>query len=964
MKLKRLSACFLAVVLIFATALTSFAEVMNVKSWYDESEDVLYYFGRIAEDDTEAGVEINGKKYTLTTPEEPGKLGIAKAMNGNFGIGFKNPAEKLGKVDVKPYSKNANGETVYFKRTLSYDPGAVSDEAVLASLSTEAGVLVPDFDPNVTSYHIGLISDEKIPALNFKAAKDFGAEQTATATKAGETSVITVTDNKGKTREYSFTYDLIKTIDSKVTTKSLDSYVVKADTRTEKILYTANFSAASQNDRISFWKLETTTNESNETYDMAVYKFAFADDAVLDSYGKYTVDIAYASNATAGQEYEISTFEIKNNDLTRNTVTTESVPVSSMEVGKIISSTIVKGDDLIASGAGKLISLDVSSYARNEILAGNKDFSVGIAITGLKTLSNLSGEFIRIYHANSTNSRAKSLLHCESLDFNARLASAEISDEAAENGCMMLPSFDPETNVYYIGVPEGEELPGISFAAYGNAEAMITKEATAIGEETIVSAISKEANTKNEYKFIYETITKSNAKQVRAVQSQNLRQNGNVWQHSGTTYDGLFYYSNAQSGNNIYSIVRFELPEGAGKYDDYIAEFKTNAVIYGSPDSILTIGFNEVKWSDNWVRNSTTNTALSGFEIGKSLGTATLSGKNTQIYANVTEAAREALARGKKYFNISVKIINVEPFVANTNIYMYRWDYNTSISYGPSLMINPSMGISSASVSGNAGVMTPSFSKDVYDYEVVLSEEGTALPDIAYTLSNTNSAVEVVKAENVGESTVINVTTFGKTISYTFRYRNPYKVSETAAFTLPFAQGTTIATANKGRTWSSTEYIRVDRVNSAVEASQIPSYGLLRFDFTEKDVNPFGKFELKLTKRGSVTGCNIIVKIANTNQNWENKVATYNNTVGASTVPFDDSETASFSVDDSNIVVDISNIVRNQLLKNQKVFTLALEVDYSSITGVDEGSAIQPLFYIGHATASRNPSIVYYPVAE
>lgn len=985
MKMKKTAALLMAILMAFSVAVTGFAEVMNVKKFYDKEENILYYFGNFGGDDTDAGVEIGGVEYSVNTEAEPRKFEIAKHMGGNFGVGLKNP-EKLGKVEIKPYAKDKDGNKVYYGKTLEYDPEAVSDDAVLVSAEAELGIMVPAFSSFVTDYTVGVPSEvTTVPGIAYTVAEGFEAQVTEEATAMNETTKITVTDENGKERVYSFKFETIQTIDGEVSIAGTDGYLVRAFKTTEKIKYSANMSAlTSNNERITFWKARNESGayvgESDGSYDMSIMKFAIPEATVVDNYGEYILNVAYASNAVAGQEYTISAFEIKNNDLTRATITEETIAESETEVGNIVSSVVVKADDLLAGGAGTVFSLDISDYVRSELIAGRRDINVGVAITGLKTSNSSSGEFIRIYHAGSPNSNAKKTrIVGKSLSAKADLASAGISEEAKEEGSMFLPAFDKDITTYYIGVPAGKALPEINYEVEDGITVSEISKASNVGEETKLLVTSKGGLATKEYRFVYEAKTTTGASTLRAVASQNYKNNGVSWQYvSGgnvvTTYDRVAYYGSATNNNNLNTITRFAIPENASKYDEFVVAFKTNATLYGNnkKESTLTFSFNEVKWNDTWTRISDSTTTLTGFEIGETVGTATVApatGTMTiapDFYCDVTDYVREEMAKGKNYINLSTKITNATDYEAAVYVHVYRFDYSKE-SYGPTLMVNPANGLSSASVPADKGFMYPAFSNDVYNYDIVLPQENAELPEITYTLKNTLSSAEVTKAVNVGDATIINVTTYGRTVSYKFTYKNPYTVSDKSTLTVPFVQGTTIRTANKNGVWTSnaTDYIRADRKNVADESAQVPSYALIRFDLTDADVHPFGKYVLTLTRRGTPTGsADVIVKAANTNQTWENLVATYNNTFLADMNPFDETATAKFSTKDANVSVDISNIVRNQLAKNQKVFTIALDVDYASMTGVADAGTLQPMYYIAHATASRNPQITYYPVAE
>ncbi len=1004
MKSEKLFAGLLAIIMIFAISVTSYAEVMYVKKFYDRETGILYYVGKIADTDTDAGIEINGTKYSVNTETEPRKLEIAKAMDGNFAIGLKNPEKIEKEYEIKPYAKNADGDIVYYGEVLSYDKDAAGDDVVLTSVSTEKGVLTPAFTSDVTNYYIGL-SEDIIPELNYEVAEGFTAEITKQAEKAGDTTEITVSDN-GKTRIYSFTYSVVKTVEGKTTVKSTDSYIIKADTRTNKVLYSNNFAYAAHNDRITYWKEELTSNKSNGTYDMAIYSFDLSDSTV-DNFGKFTVDLAYASNAVAGQEYTLSAFAVENNDLTRDSLKpldetsapdaktpAEIVAESNMKIGKIVSSTVVKGDDLIAGGAGKLVSIDVSDYVRNELLSGRKEFSIGVTITGLKTLSSATGELLRFYHAKSTNSRAKSLLNCESLGTTANLASACITEEAKANGNIFLPSFDKAVKVYYIGVPAGKVIPEIDFVAEKGTIAEVVSKASKVGEETVISVTSEGGLATDTYRFIYENITTTSKTTIKAVQSQNVYTAGKAWETAN--YDRLAYNGSVTHTNNISSIMRFDIPENSSKYDEFCIYLLSNSTISGNNNEAteLTVEFTELDWNGTWER-AAAGTMLSGYTVGNSIGTATLTPKTqntngswatneSNIYCDVTDYVRGEIAKGKTYFNIYARINGASNYSKTVYTSVYQPTFRESVTYGPAVVRNYDKGLATAAIDSDKGILYPSFSNNVYDYEIVLPEADAELPEIAYTLKNTaDSKVEVKYAESVGEATVISVTTYGKTINYTFNYKNPYQSpSTTAAFTALADDSATVKSTSVNGTYDADrDYIQI--VKNYNEETPATRYAIIKLDLRKYNVSPFGKYELTLYERTTsspVAGATVTVKGAYVPDNWTYTnpapdgyvVATYARTLGASGSSIEEAGAQTFTYAGAGgtaHTVDITEIVKNSLLKGKKVVTLVLDFDLSTITGATNNQQLIVNFYnhlsVNASSADRyKPKFTYYPAVE
>lgn len=276
-------------------------------------------------------------------------------------------------------------------------------------------------------------------------------------------------------------------------------------------------------------------------------------------------------------------------------------------------------------------------------------------------------------------------------------------------------------------------------------------------------------------------------------------------------------------------------------------------------------------------------------------------------------------------------------------------------------------------VSSSEGTISPAFSESVYNYDIILPENDSQMP----LLSVTGATVEK-QAEFLGDKAIIKTT---DDVYYYFTVRTPYEVSSTKAFDLTALETTSVQSASVGSA------LNAGRVNFYLQRVYADNpktiYGLLKFDLSEKDVDPNGKFELKLVQYGSYGDgkeIEVTVKAANIPDNWTYKVtdvpdgqftAKYNNTLGAAGSSIEESVSASFTTglgSGTAYTIDVSEIVRNRLLNNMKKFTLALEIDSSSLSKnytYGSTSAIQVFFCNHeHTTAKNRPTLTYYPVKK
>jgi len=276
-------------------------------------------------------------------------------------------------------------------------------------------------------------------------------------------------------------------------------------------------------------------------------------------------------------------------------------------------------------------------------------------------------------------------------------------------------------------------------------------------------------------------------------------------------------------------------------------------------------------------------------------------------------------------------------------------------------------------VSSSEGTIFPVFSESVYNYDIILPESDSQMP----ILSVTGATVEK-QAEFLGDKAIVKT---NEGVNYCFMVRAPYEYSSVSSLSVNPKETTTVQSASPN---SALNAGRVNFYLSKVYADNPKTiYGLLKFDLTEKDVDPNGKFELKLVQYGSYGDgkeIEVTVRAANIPDNWSYKVtdvpegeftATYNKTLGSAGSSVEEAGAVNFTTGLGSgyaYTIDVSEIVRNRLLNNKKKFTLVLEIDDSSLSKnytYGSTSAIQVFFCNHeHGTAKNRPTLTYYPVKK
>ena len=130
--MKKLLSLILVCTLVISFGATVFADTYIRYTFYDNTDGYTYHFGAFDSDDTDAGVIINGKEYTLKNADKNDSsktaFQVAKENGNIFGIGFKTADSfKEDSYVVTPYSRDANnnlvtGQAVTVNKTVSSLP--------------------------------------------------------------------------------------------------------------------------------------------------------------------------------------------------------------------------------------------------------------------------------------------------------------------------------------------------------------------------------------------------------------------------------------------------------------------------------------------------------------------------------------------------------------------------------------------------------------------------------------------------------------------------------------------------------------------------------------------------------------------------------------------------------------------------------------------------------------------------
>ncbi|MBR4893311.1 MAG: S-layer homology domain-containing protein [Clostridia bacterium] len=280
-----------------------------------------------------------------------------------------------------------------------------------------------------------------------------------------------------------------------------------------------------------------------------------------------------------------------------------------------------------------------------------------------------------------------------------------------------------------------------------------------------------------------------------------------------------------------------------------------------------------------------------------------------------------------------------------------------AVTFILSMVQLPAMAAGSADildVSVEGGTVIPSFRSDVYNYWVGISPNAS-IPDVVYELANGNADVTVEKASDFNETTTITVVNGGEPKVYSFKFVAKHeKQGMETSYILDSA------TLNDGvnNAMGYMEFVTAASNDQASKYSRIGFNGMntrdqhyftiLRFDFRGLDYNIFEDFQLTVyehTANAEGTGYISVFAAyeAPYNDSWQGwkgweyfkeqyqpgdiqPNAWYTNLVDTGRLIFDKTYQAPVapSAAASNIVLDVTEPVRNMLVNGREQFTLAV----------------------------------------
>jgi len=247
------------------------------------------------------------------------------------------------------------------------------------------------------------------------------------------------------------------------------------------------------------------------------------------------------------------------------------------------------------------------------------------------------------------------------------------------------------------------------------------------------------------------------------------------------------------------------------------------------------------------------------------------------------------------------------------------------------------------SVSVTGADICPAFSSGIYNYEIIVLDEDAPIPDITYVLNDGDTASIINKAEYLGETTSLKVTGVDNLENtYNFTYRVKY-LSETTSATLEASDLTSVSKSKGDDVYSDWYANSSDRIYTKGTGIRI----LLKFDFTGLNANPFDTFTLSYSQRNKdvYSDNEIIIQTLSGSPEWTKENATYNNTLTSS--PSFDTAKATFEKTNTNLMVDvdISDVIRNKLLKGETKMTLCIWAKDSGTTLMMRKDTIPKITY-------------------
>ena len=276
-------------------------------------------------------------------------------------------------------------------------------------------------------------------------------------------------------------------------------------------------------------------------------------------------------------------------------------------------------------------------------------------------------------------------------------------------------------------------------------------------------------------------------------------------------------------------------------------------------------------------------------------------------------------------------------------------------------------------VTVDGATLMPSFSPDVYAYDIIVDDEEAALPAINYTVEDGITVSIKKEAKNLGEATEIKATAADNSENtYKFTYRAPYGYDSSSEKSVALSQDTILNSysSKQSKTYPQNNASYIDKYLAMVTYAASSDLAIMDFDLTEANINLFAPIHFSIYQTHSMLkqDTNIRIYLADSVPEWSRDTATYKNMITDGVLTYDKTKYAEYTYTVSGQLgshrIDITNIIKSRLLKGERKFTVIIQTVFpenassSSITWMAYG-----LKY-GTNVSANCPKIHYYEVMK
>ncbi len=276
-------------------------------------------------------------------------------------------------------------------------------------------------------------------------------------------------------------------------------------------------------------------------------------------------------------------------------------------------------------------------------------------------------------------------------------------------------------------------------------------------------------------------------------------------------------------------------------------------------------------------------------------------------------------------------------------------------------------------VTVDSAILIPSFSPDVYVYDIIVDDEEAALPEIQYTLNDGDTASKIKEAENLGEATEVKVVSADNSEkTYKFTYRAPYEYDASGEKSVVLNQDTVLNSysSKQAKTYPQNNASYIDKYLAVVGYANGSDLAVMDFDLTAANINLFAPIHFSIYQTHTMLkqDTNIRIYLADSVPEWSRDTATYKNMITEGALTYDKTKYAEYTYtvagQQGSHKIDITNLIKDRLLKGEREFTVIVQTVFpENATGTSVTWMAYGLKY-GTNVSANAPKIHYYEVKK